>query len=254
MGDRWWSRLADESAQALAIVLKDVRVYYFQPPMIMFGLLMPFFIFFSFSVKRGLGVQCSMASLLALTTFFTASSAGPVILPLERRERTYDRLLTAPMSLSTLLLAKALVGTFFGVATSLLALLIGVVFLRLRVSHAPLLTLALLLNTAAFSGLGLAFASLPGQSVGSIMMPSTPIRWPLLFISGVFIPLSEMAPWARAVSYLSPLTYGQDLMHHALDRQGVQHPALDVAVLALAVVAFLLLAGYLHRVSRRAGS
>ena len=249
-----WSRLTGEAAQAWAIVAKDVRVYYFQPPMIMFGLLMPFFIFISFSVKRGLGIQCSMASLLALTTFFTASSAGPVILPLERRERTYDRLLTAPMSLWSLLLGKALVGIIFGLVTSLLALLIGVAFLHLQVAHAALLGIAMLLNTATFSGLGLAFASMPGQSVGSIMMPSTLIRWPLLFISGVFIPLTEMAPWARVISYLSPLTYGQDLMHHALDQQGIQNVGLDVGVLALAIVGFLLLAGYLHRVTRRVGS
>jgi ABC-2 type transport system permease protein len=254
MSEHWWSRLSQEAGQAWAIVRKDVRVYYFQPPMIMFGLLMPFFIFFSFSVKRGLGIQCSMASLLALTTFFTASSAGPVIVPLERRERTYDRLLTAPMSLWSLLLGKVLVGTTFGLATSLLALLIGVAFLHLQIAHVPLLAAALVLNTAAFSGLGLAFASLPGQSVGSIMMPSTLIRWPLLFISGVFVPLAEMAPWARAISYLSPLTYGQDLMHHALDQQGIQHIALDMGALALAVMLFLLLAGYLHRVTRRVGS
>jgi ABC-type multidrug transport system permease subunit len=39
--------------------------------------------------------------LLALTTFFTASSAGPVIIPLERQMGTYDRLLAAPIVLVT---------------------------------------------------------------------------------------------------------------------------------------------------------
>jgi len=40
------------------------------------------------------------------------------------------------------------------------------------------------------------------------MMPSTLLCWPLMFISGVFVPLEEMSPWVRAVSYISPLTYG----------------------------------------------
>ena len=57
-------------AQAWAIVLKDARVYFTQPPMLMYGLLMPVFIFFSFSVRRDLGMEASLANLLALTTFF----------------------------------------------------------------------------------------------------------------------------------------------------------------------------------------
>ncbi len=249
----WWARLGDEMAQAWAIVGKDVRVYYLQAPMIMWGLIMPFFIFFSFSVKRNLGIQCSMANLLALTTFFTASSSGPVIIPLERRERTYDRLMTAPMSLWTLILGKTIVGMIFSVAASVIPLLIGVVCLGGRVDQLPLAALGILLSTTTFAAFGLLFASLPAQSVGTIMMPSTLLRWPLLFISGVFIPLTDMAPWTRAISYLSPLTYGQDLMHHALDKKAVLNVGLDIGALALGAVIFLLVAYWLHLRSRKLG-
>jgi ABC-2 type transport system permease protein len=51
--------------------------------------------------------------------------------------------------------------------------------------------------------------------VGNIMMPSTLVRWPLMFLSGIFIPLVEMAAWAWGLAYPSPLTYAQDLMNHA---------------------------------------
>ncbi len=104
MKDGWLQRLSDELAQAWTVAVKDMRVYYLTAPMIMFGLLLPFLLFFSFSIKREIGVQVGLARLLALTTFFTASSAGPVIIPLERRTGTYNRLLAAPMSLFTLLL------------------------------------------------------------------------------------------------------------------------------------------------------
>ena len=253
MSRGWCRRVAGELSRAWAILVKDVRVYYLQPPMIMFGLLMPFFIFFSFSVRRGMGVESSMARLLALTTFFTASSAGPVIVPLERRERTYDRLLTAPMSIWTLLLGKALVGIAFGLVVSLVPLLAGVLVLGGRVAAPGLVALALLLSTTAFSALGLLLASLPAQSVGSIMMPSTLLRWPLLFISGVFVPLSEMAPWTRALSYLSPLTYSQDMLYGALDGWCVQPLGLNLLALVLTTGLFLALAVRLHRTSRRLG-
>ena len=246
-------RISDEAAQAWAIAVKDVRVYYLTPPMIMFGLLMPFFMFFSFSVRRGLGPETGVARLLALTTFFTASSAGAVIIPLERRMRTFDRLLAAPVSLITILLGKVLVGIFFGVAVSLVPLVLGLLFFHTAVASPLLLALGLLLSTTAFSTLGLLFASAPAQSVGSIMMPSTLLRWPLMFISGVFVPLEEMSPWVRAVSYISPLTYGQDLMNHAVLGRGAQSLTLDLILLPLFVLLFLIPAMKLHDWSRKLG-
>lgn len=253
MKDGWLRRLGDELDQAWAVAVKDVRVYYLTPPMIMFGLLLPFFLFFSFSIKREIGPGMGLARLLALTTFFTASSAGPVIIPMERRTGTYDRLLAAPMSLATLLLGKTLVGAFFAIVVSLAPLLVGLLGLGVAVADAGLLLGGLVLGSLAFSAFGLVFASIPAQSVGSIMMPSTLIRWPLLFISGIFVPLGEMASWARVLSYLSPLTYAQDLMNRAVLGGGYLNRWLDLALLPLLLVLFLVVAARLHHRSRVLG-
>jgi len=112
MKDGWMKRLQNELAQAWTVTIKDMKVYYLKPGMIMFGFMMPFFMFFSFSVKREMAANQGVARLLALTVFFTAAATGPFIIPLERRLGTYDRLLAAPMSLLTLLLGKAAVGAF----------------------------------------------------------------------------------------------------------------------------------------------
>jgi len=256
MRDGWTQRIQDELAQAWAVAVKDVRVYYLTPPMIMFGLLLPFFLFFSFSVKRQIGVEVGLARLLALTTFFTASSAGPVIIPLERRMGTYDRLLAAPMSLVTLLLGKTLVGAFFAIVVSVVPLVVGLLWLHVTVASAGLLAACAVLASLAFSAFGLVFGSIPtgsAMSVGSIMMPSTLVRWPLLFISGIFIPLGEMVPWARVLAYFSPLTYTQDLMNHAVLGTGYLSRWLDLALLPMLVVVFLFLAVRMHHRSRELG-
>ncbi|NBD35817.1 MAG: ABC transporter permease [Chloroflexi bacterium] len=253
MNGGWIARLQDEIAQAWTVAVKDVKVYYLTPPMIMFGLVLPFFLFFSFSVKREIGVEVGMARLLALTTFFTASSAGPVIIPLERRMGTYDRLLAAPMSLLTLLLGKTLVGAFFATAVSMVPLGVGVLVLGVTVANVAMLLIGLVLASLAFAAFGLIFASIPTHSVGSIMMPSTLVRWPLMFISGIFVPLEEMAPWARALAHLSPLTYVQDLMNHAVLGAGALNPWLDLALLPLLLVIFLMPAAWLHHRSRVLG-
>jgi ABC-2 type transport system permease protein len=85
------------------------------------------------------------------------------------------------------------------------------------------------------------------------MMPSTLVRWPLLFISGVFIPLAEMAPVARVAAYFSPLTYAQDLMNHALLGAGLLNPWLDLAALLTSCVFFVVLSVWMHRRGRRLG-
>lgn len=99
----------------------------------------------------------------------------------------------------------------------------------------------------SFSTLGLVFGSMPTTNPGDVQMPSTLLRWGLLFISGVFIPLGEMSPFARAIAYLSPLTYAQDVMNHAVLGNGLLNPWLDLTVLGLSGVLFLIPAIRMHR-------
>ena len=250
------ARLRRELAIALAIAAKDVRVYYLAPPMIMFGLLLPFFMFFSFSVRRGLAPAESVARLLAITTFFTASSAGPVILPMERSMRTFERMLVAPVALISVLAGEAAVGMLFGAGVSILTLLLATIFLGVRLVSPVALIAAVLLASAAFSALGLLFASWPTSSatpVGSIMMPATLVRWPLMFVSGVFVPLEQMSQPLRAISYLSPLTYAQDLFDHLVMGRGLQPAALNWAALVAFLATFIAATIWFHRVQRRRG-
>ena len=253
MKDGWIQRLRDEISQAWAVAVKDIKVYYLKPGMIMFGLLMPFFMFFSFSVKREMAAAQGVARLLALTTFFTAAAAGPFIIPLERRLGTYDRLLAAPMSLLTLLLGKTVVGAFFAVAVSALALVAGVIIFGASIVHPWLLVAGVLLGAFAFSALGLIFGSIPTRNPGDVQMPSTLLRWGLLFISGVFVPLPEMGAVARTVAYVSPLTYAQDLMNYAVLGASLINPWLDIAVLLASGVLFFVPSVLMHQRSRRLG-
>jgi len=253
MKGTWRQRLQDELAQAWTVVVKDLKTHYLRPGMIMFGFLMPFFMFFSFSVRREMAAAQGVARLLALTTFFTAAAAGPFIIPLERRLGTYDRLLAAPISLLTLLLSKAAVGALFAIGVSVFSLLVGVVAFGATIAQPWLLVAGVILGSFSFSALGLIFGSIPTRNPGDVQMPSTLLRWGLLFISGVFIPLTEMAPGARAVAYASPLTYAQDLMNHAVLGMGLLSPWLDLLVLLASGILFMLPPLWMHRRGRQLG-
>ena len=266
------------AAMGLALV-KDVQAYYMTPTTVLWALLMPFAMWSCFVVREGMAASFGLARLLAIITFFTTSSVGPVIILLERRMRTYDRLLVAPMSLTTVIVGKSLVGVFFGLAVSLLPLILGVTLFRVDVASPLLLVIGLILSSCVFAALGTLFASGSAQMPCQVLIPTMLLRWPLLFISGVFIPLEQMAPWMRALSYLSPLTYAQDLLNHAIVgsssqgpvvewlcgqqlcqatppgglRGGVQSPLLDLIMLLCLMFLFFAPSLMLHHRSRRLG-
>jgi ABC-2 type transport system permease protein len=248
----WWRRLRHEAARAWIIAEKDIRIYYAKPPVLMWGIALPFFMFLSWSVGRNRPAGALIPGLIAITVFFTASSIGPVVIPWEKRVRTFERLLTAPVSLSAILLGKTLAGVVFGLAVTLIPLLVGLA-LGARITEPFILAIGLVLAAGAFASLGILFSTFPSQNVGSVMMPATLIRWPLLFVSGVFVPLSALALWGRALAYLSPLTYANDIIQQAMGGQGYLTPAVDAAALLAFWVVFLWAGLRLHELGRRRG-
>jgi len=250
----FWKRMIGNLGQIWAITTKDLRTYYFNPPMIMFGLAMPVLLFFSFSMRRaGMSRQMGIMHLMSMILFFTASTAGPVILILERRTRTLDRLMTAPLSMGSLLFGKMLVGVLFAVSVTLVPLIIGLTIFHIEIQNPILLLAAIILSAMSFSALGIWFGSFPARSVGAVMMPSTLLRWPLLFVSGIFIPLERMPVWARTIARISPLTYAHDAVTHAINGSGYQSATLDMLLLPVFMILFLFLAVRLYRRVRRLG-
>ena len=72
----------------IVVTGKNMRLYYTKPPVLMFGILFPLFMFFAFFVGRHLDLTTFFPGFLAMMLFFTASSVGPLITPWEKREKT----------------------------------------------------------------------------------------------------------------------------------------------------------------------
>ncbi len=138
-----------EAARAWIIAAKDIRIYYAKPPVIMWGIALPFFMFLSWSVSRNRPAGALIPGLVAITVFFTASSIGPVVIPWEKRVRTFERLLTAPVSPPAILLGKTLAEVVFGLAVTLIPLLVGLA-LGARITDPLSLVAGLALAAGAF--------------------------------------------------------------------------------------------------------
>ena len=102
----------------------------------------------------------------------------------------------------------------------------------------------------AFASLGVQLAAPATESPSQVMMLSNLVRLPLIFISGVFIPIGEMPMWGRWLAPLSPLSYCTDLIRGGFG-ESLHFPMwLDVAALLVFGAGFFLLARCFHRRSR----
>jgi ABC-2 type transport system permease protein len=246
------SRARKEATRAWAIGWKDIRVYYLSPPTLMFGIMFPFALFFTFTVGRNLTIIEMLPILFSQTVFWAASTVGPVVIPLERRTKTFDRYLSAPMSLGSVILGKSLAGVVFGLLVSVVPLIVGWLFFSFQIVDLVLFSLGILLSCIAFAAMGIMFASVPTESVGNIMMPMNFVRIPLLFISGIFIPIESLPLLGQVVSLFSPLTHTLILIRLGLGISSYPiSPFVSVFALLLTSMIFLLVSRQFHEINKR---
>jgi ABC-2 type transport system permease protein len=237
--------LSSQLRRSLAVAEKDIRIYYLKGPVLVFGILFPMFLFLAFSVGRSIPLEVMISGLLSMTLFFTATAVSPVILPWEGSMRTLERLISAPVSIPAILLGDVLASFIFGVAISLVPIAFGLLS-GVRILSPFILAAGILLSAFCFSYLGTLFSTPPTNVPSNIMMISNLFKFPLVFISGIFIPLEQMPSWGRMISLLSPLTYLTDLMRYSI--LGISyHPILlDFAAIGLFTVMFMALAIVIH--------
>ena len=228
--------------RGVALVMeKNVKIYYTKPPVIIFGLLFPFFMFLAFYLGRELNLHSYFPGILAMTLFFTSSSVGPLITPWEKTAGTYERLLSFPINIKVIIGGDVVAGMVFGIIINVLVLVGGLMFLPYRI-NIWVLTTGTLLASFCFSSLGVLLASPSAGAPSHIMMLSSLIRFPLIFISGIFIPLGNLQGIGKIATYFSPLTYLVDLFNFSLRGEFYISVMADFIALFSFSVVFLYLA------------
>ncbi|MCD6510062.1 MAG: ABC transporter permease [Thermoprotei archaeon] len=231
-----------------AICWKDVKIYYAKGPIVVMGVLFPFFLWLAFQIGRGLEVKEGIAPLIAITAFFTSSAVTPIILPWETRQRTLEMLLARPITITRILIGDILASMLFGLSFSFLPVLYGLLLGIVPNNLGTLLGL-LVLATLEFSTLGVLFSAMPTDVPADVVMISSAVKLPLIFVSGTFMPLNRLPEIMRCIALFSPLTYVTDLIR-GLYGGGNYFPCiLDISVTALYTGVFVLLTVKLHKIT-----
>ncbi len=233
------------------ILAKDMRAYYLKPPNISWGLIFPLAWTAMFFIRSGSGLESILTLLPGVATIsvlFGTTSMLAVTITFEKRSRSFERLLLAPISLELLMLAKTSGAILFGVANAFVPIVIAAFLTDLSAVAWSLVVPAILLIGIVSTFLGL-FIAVSVSEIFEAQTFSNFFRFPMIFLCGLFFPITALPVFLRPLSYILPLTYGVDILHGAIHNEHIISYALNFLVLGAFCIGLFALS--LYNIKRR---
>ena len=238
--------LVEEFKKSLHISLKDLKLYFLKGPNLTFGILLPVVLYLAFSAGREESLVNTIPGLISMGIFFGAGAIHAVSIPLEKQLGTIKMVLTTPTRFVTIIFGKILAGFFFGLILSsfysliiFLFFIFASLFLNLLLYFLPILVSSQIASTFGV------FLATPFREIPQAMPPATVIRIFMVFVCGVFQPISELPISFQIMAYFLPLTYSVELFEQAFGG-GFLHPfiiLISLGALMVFMILFLIL-GY----------
>lgn len=191
-----------------------------------------------------------LPGILALTAFGN-SMAGGIPLLFDKENGVLLRLMTAPISRSSILVARFLAVNINTVAQCLIILVLGLLFgVRVATGVGGVLTILVISLLLGFGvtviSMVLAF-TLHGHGDFFAIIGITAL--PLTFLSSAFVPLASLPHWMQLVARLNPMTYAVEGMRALVLLDWDRRLLLEIALVLIVFDALIFWAG--GRVLRR---
>jgi len=232
------------------IMLKDMQTYYLKPPNISWGLIFPLAWTGMFFIKSGGGLDNILTLLpgvISISILFGTTSLLAVTVTFEKKNQSFERLLLAPISLELLMLAKTSGAILFGVVNAFVPIVLALFLTDLSqviwVTALPAIVMIAISST--FLGL---FIAVSVSEVFEAQTFSNFFRFPMIFLCGLFFPISSLPVFLRPLSYIFPLTYGADILQGAINGRSVLSFGLNFSIIAgFCIILFYISLKNIHR-------
>ena len=154
-------------------------------------------------------IQFMYPGILAMTVLMTSVMSG-VSIVWDREFGFLKEVLVSPLNRSGVLAGKAVgAATIAIIQGAIMLVLAPIVNVPINLGTVLALLPLLLILSLSLSGLGLLIgARMRSQQGFQIMMQL--VIFPVMFLSGIFFPVSGVATWLAVLSKLNPVTYGID--------------------------------------------
>lgn len=231
------------------ILKKDVENYYIKPPNISWGIIFPLSWTLMQLIRSPEGnILELLPGLISMSVLFGTTSMLAVTITFERSGRSFERLLLAPISLNTMVLAKITGTILFGIFNAFVPVILANFFVDLHAVNWGIVLPAVLLIALTSALMGLLIA-VSAEQVFEAQTLSNFFRFPMLFLCGLFIPISSLPLLLRPVSYCLPLTYGTDILNGAITGTDTLSPILCFGMLLAFSAALFLICR--HNINRK---
>jgi ABC-2 type transport system permease protein len=192
-------------------------------------------------------VAVDVPVLASLLIALSAALSLATVVSIYREGGILKRLRATPLRPHTILSAHVLVKLLLTAVTWALMIAAGRRYYPVDI-HAPVwsFTLALLLTTACILSIGFVIASVVptarfAQPLGAIVL------YPMLAVSGLFVPADALPPAVRIVSRAVPLTYAVSLLRGIWKGEPWSAHLTDVAALVVVLVVCTALSAKIFR-------
>jgi ABC-2 type transport system permease protein len=234
-----------------SIVIKDMRTYYLKPPNVSWGIIFPLAWTGMFFIRSGAGldsIHALLPGVVAISILFGTTSMLAVTVTFEKKNRSFERLLLAPISLELLMLAKTGGAIFFGIVNALVPVVMAAFLVNLSQATWSAFLPAVVLIAVVSTFLGL-FIAVAVSEIFEAQTFSNFFRFPMIFLCGLFFPIAKLPIFLKPLSYVLPLTYGVDILRWGFEGKNILPLTLDFAVL----MAFCMLLFWLslHNIRKR---
>ncbi len=232
------------------ILKKDMKNYYLKPPNISWGIIFPFAWMLMLFVKTDTAFRIEevFPGIVAMSILFGTTSMLSVTITFERKARSFDRLLMAPVSMKLLIAAKTTGAILFGIFNSLIPVLVSVLYFRAEVASWVGLFTGIIFLSVISTLLGL-FISVSAKEVFEAQTYSNFFRFPMIFLCGLFVPVYALPAFIQPFSYILPVTYGVDVIHFAISGTNFMPISLNLSLLVF--FCFLLFYLSLYNIRRK---
>jgi len=179
--------------------------------------------------KTEFHIEEVFSGIVAMSILFGTTSMLSVTITFERKSRSFERLLLAPIRIELLILAKIAGAILFGIFNSIIPVLFSVLYFKAVVTNWPMLVTGIILLSIISTLLGL-FISVSAKEVFEAQTYSNFFRFPMIFLCGLFIPVATLPVFIRPLSYLLPVTYGVDILKYSITGDNALSIVLDLTL------------------------
>lgn len=229
---------------AVWIAENDLRQSFKSVRHVVWSLLFPIFMMFTFSFRYGATepdirfISFLIPGIVGMTAMFGSTNETMSIV-WDKSLGVFDRILAAPVSSTSIIVGKTMSGAVMGVISAIVLLIIGSLIFNVTFVNISAVLLIILLASFSFTGIGTIISGLAPEPREAMML-SNLLRFPMMFLGGVFFPVEAMPMPLPYVARALPLTYATEALR-AIEIGNISMVFVDAMVLLVYTIGTILL-------------